>query len=86
MGSKKEPQHGEPVTTAKGGASLVHLEYRQALQVARDRATREYLVDLMTDVGGSVTRAAKRAKLERESLHRLLKRYGLRSEDFKRKR
>jgi len=30
-----------------------------------------------------VTRAAERAGIERESLHRLLKRYGVRSEDFK---
>jgi transcriptional regulator of acetoin/glycerol metabolism len=34
-------------------------------------------------VGGNVTKAAARAGIERESLHRLLKRYGLRSNEFK---
>jgi two-component system, NtrC family, response regulator HydG len=30
-----------------------------------------------------VTHAAERAGMERESLHRLLRRYGVRSDDFK---
>jgi two-component system response regulator HydG len=37
----------------------------------------------MREFGGNVTEAAPRAGMERESLHRLLKRYGVRSEDFK---
>ena len=32
-----------------------------------------------------MTRAAERAGMERESLHRLLKRYGIRSDDFKKR-
>ena len=53
------------------------------LDEARDRASREYLVALLAEFGGNVTRAAERAGLERESLHRLLRRHGIRSEDFK---
>ncbi len=37
----------------------------------------------MREFEGNVTRAAERAGVERESLHRLLKRYGIRSDDFK---
>jgi transcriptional regulator of acetoin/glycerol metabolism len=37
----------------------------------------------MRELGGNVTEAARRAGMERESLHRLLKKYGVRSEDFK---
>jgi len=62
---------------------LVKLPYREAVDMARDTVSREYLAVLMREFGGNVTRAAERAGVERESLHRLLKRYGLRSDDFK---
>lgn len=61
----------------------MHLSYREVVDLARDRATREYLITLMRELGGNVTEAAKRAGMERESMHRLLKRYSVRSEDFK---
>jgi DNA-binding NtrC family response regulator len=64
-------------------AGLSQLTYREAVELARDRASREYLIALMREFGGSVTQAAERAGMERESLHRLLKRYGLRSNEFK---
>jgi len=63
---------------------LVKMPYREAMETARDRISREYLAVLMREFEGNVTRAAERAGIERESLHRLLKRYGVRSEDFKR--
>jgi len=62
---------------------LLKLPYREAVDLARDRVSREYLTALMREMGGTVTRAAERAGMERESLHRLLKRYGVRSDDFK---
>jgi two-component system response regulator AtoC len=64
-------------------AALAALPYKDAVAGARDRVTREYLVALLAEFGGNVTRAAERAGLERESLHRLLRKHGLRSEDFK---
>ncbi len=62
---------------------LAHLPYREALESARDRISQEYLRALMSEFNGNVTHAAERAKMERGSLHRLLKRYGIHSEDFK---
>ncbi len=62
---------------------LVKMPYREALEVARDRVSRDYLFALMREFDGNVTRAAERAGIERESLHRLLKRYDIRSDDFK---
>ncbi len=59
------------------------LSYREVVDLARDRASREYLIALMRELGGNVTEASRRAGMERESLHRLLKRYGVHSEDFK---
>lgn len=64
---------------------LVKMPYREAVDLARNRVSRDYLVALMRELGGNVTHAAERAGMERESLHRLLKRYGVRSEDFKQK-
>jgi len=65
------------------GARLETLTYREVLDLAKDRALRDYLVALMKDLNGNVTQAAERAGVERESMHRLLKRYGVKSEDFK---
>ncbi|MDY7229856.1 sigma-54-dependent transcriptional regulator [Hyalangium rubrum] len=62
---------------------MVKMPFREAVDLARDRASRDYLVALLREFGGNVTRAAERAGMERESLHRLLKRYGLKSDDFK---
>ncbi len=62
---------------------LAKMPYREAVDLARDRVTRDYLVALLRDMDGNVTQAAKRAGMARESLHRLLKRYGVRADDFK---
>ena len=62
---------------------LAELSYREALVVARDRGSRDYLAALLTAFGGNVSRAAAKAGLERESLHRLLRRHGIRAEDFR---
>jgi DNA-binding NtrC family response regulator len=62
---------------------LASLQYRDVIAQSRDQSSKEYLVALLKAVRGNVTAAAKRAGLERESLHRLLTRYGLRAEDFR---
>ena len=64
-------------------SDLGRLTYREVIDIARDRVSREYLIALMREFKGSVTHAAERAGMERETLHRLLKRYGLRSDEFK---
>jgi len=62
---------------------LASSSYREALADARDRGSREYLVALLKTFGGNVSRAAERAGLERESLHRLLRRHGIQAESFR---
>ncbi len=64
-------------------SSEIQLTYREVVDLARDRASREYLIALMRELGGNVTEAARRSGMERESMHRLLKRYGVRSDEFK---
>jgi transcriptional regulator of acetoin/glycerol metabolism len=65
------------------GEVLAKMPYREAVDLARDRVSRDYLTVLMREHEGNVTHAAQRAGMERESLHRLLKRYSIRSDDFK---
>ncbi|HET8724534.1 MAG TPA: sigma-54 dependent transcriptional regulator [Anaeromyxobacteraceae bacterium] len=77
------PELAAPGTASPPGTVLATLPYREALDQAQDRVSRDYLVALLTEFQGNVTRAAARAGVERESLHRLLKRHGLRSDDFK---
>jgi DNA-binding NtrC family response regulator len=62
---------------------LADLSYRAVVELSRDRVSREYLVSLMRACAGNVTKAAERAQMERESLHRLLKRYRIRPEEFR---
>jgi two-component system response regulator AtoC len=78
------PGEGAAATPAPlDAAALARLPYREVVAGARDRVSREYLIALLAEFGGNVTRAAERAGLERESLHRLLRKHGLRSDDFK---
>lgn len=74
-------------TSASGPPSekqeLAGLSYREALASARDRGSREYLAVLLKAFGGNVSRAAERAGLERESLHRLLRRHRIQAGPFR---
>lgn len=69
--------------SARSPSALASLPYREAIAAERDRATREYLIALLRDVHGNVTQAAERAGIERESFHRLMKRHGVRAEDYR---
>jgi len=85
--SPPTPAPGDAETTSVGRpadpAASIELPLREAIEEARHRVTREYLVEVLRAVRGNVTRAAERASMERESFHRLLRRYGLRADDFR---
>lgn len=68
---------------ARGTLDPMALSYREALALARERVSHQYIPALLRICDGNVTRAADLAGLERESLHRLMRRYGIRSDDFK---
>ncbi|MFL5272583.1 MAG: response regulator [Anaeromyxobacteraceae bacterium] len=74
---------GPAVRESAAGELRLTLPYQHAVEAAREQASRDYLVALLREFGGNVTRCAARAGMERESLHRLLRRHGIRSEDFK---
>jgi len=65
------------------GSDPVSLSYEDAMNVARERSSRDYLTALLRTFDGNVSRSAERAGMERESLHRLLRRYGLKAETFR---
>lgn len=78
------PQHGAPAPSRPGDQpDLLQMSYKDAVNRAREQISRDYLVALLQTFGGNITRAAERAGMERESLHRLLKKYGLRADAFR---
>jgi DNA-binding NtrC family response regulator len=72
-----------PAATVPEPRDPPSLSYRDAVNHARDNVSKEYLSALLRAFDGNVTRAAHHARLERESLHRLLKRYRLKAESFR---
>lgn len=64
-------------------ADPTSVSFKEALALARERTSQQYIAALLRLCDGNVTRAADLAGLERESLHRLMRRYGIRSELFK---
>jgi DNA-binding NtrC family response regulator len=64
-------------------STLLGMSYRDVVNLAREKISREYLSALMRRFQGNVTQAAARAGLERESLHRLLKQYDVRADSFR---
>ena len=65
------------------GIEEVSVGFRRAVEEARDRASRAYLVKLMEHFRGNVTQAAKRAAMTRESLHRVLKKYAVQADSHR---
>jgi DNA-binding NtrC family response regulator len=62
---------------------LARMPFKDAVDLARDRVSREYLVALLRELEGNVTQAAARAGMKRESLHRLCKQLGVKPDDFR---
>ena len=80
---ERAAHHPAPMWHPPSAQELAILSYREALVSARDRGSREYLSALLKAFNGNVSRAAERAGLERESLHRLLRRYGIQAGPFR---
>lgn len=76
------PQHPATASATQSAVSTT-LPFKDAVDLVRDRASRQYLTQLMQEFSGNVTKAAERAGIERESLHRLLKKHGVHPKDFR---
>jgi DNA-binding NtrC family response regulator len=85
---EREERPPEPAPEARANGHqedgpAVSAGFRQAVEEARDRASRGYLARLMHLCHGNVTRAALRAGMTRESLHRVLRKYGVSPEGYR---
>jgi DNA-binding NtrC family response regulator len=75
---------GEGPPTGPGiSPPLADLNYRDALEWAHERALHQYLEALMRKHGGVVSQAAAQAGIERESLHRLLRKAGIEASSYR---
>ena len=59
------------------------LPYRQAKQQVLEQFNLEYISGLLQQSEGNVTRAARRCGLERQSFQHIMKKYGIKSETFR---
>jgi DNA-binding NtrC family response regulator len=69
-----------------GAGATAPVTFREAKRQVVDGFERRYLRDLMERHGGNVTAASEQAGMLRSALQRLLRKYGLKSADFRRQR
>ena len=62
----------------------IDLPYRQAKQQVLNRFHHSYIANLLNRHNGNVTRAAGECGLERQALQQVMRRYGIKSEAFRR--
>jgi DNA-binding NtrC family response regulator len=59
------------------------LPYREAKEAVLQRFNAEYIGGLLADTHGNVSQAAQLCGLERQSLQQVMRRYGIRAEDYR---
>ena len=84
---------GSAITTADLGAEMEEksvvppilrdFPYREAKRELLDSFNKQYLSSLLVVHQGNVTHAARKGGLERQAFQQLLRRYGIRSEDYR---
>ncbi len=76
------------VLPGTGGSSpdLCERSYPEAKKAILERFTIRYMTTLLEKTGGNVSRAAKLAGIERQSMQQLLKRYGISADRFRSRR
>jgi DNA-binding NtrC family response regulator len=76
--------HAEQAKKAVSATSgLMHLAYKEAKEEMLKRFHAEYIRSILGATHGNVTQAAKNCGLERQALQQLMRRYNLRSEDYR---
>ena len=65
---------------------IPYREFNRAKQAVVEAFERKFLAERLQQTGGNVSEAARLSGLERQSFQRLMKKYGLSSEDFRAKK
>jgi DNA-binding NtrC family response regulator len=73
----------EPLNECVVDGSVRALPYKEAKQRVLQRFHAEYLCDLLRRHNGNVTHSAQECGLERQALQQIIRRYGLKSKDFR---
>jgi two-component system response regulator HydG len=72
-----------PGLRSRPAADLTDMTFQEASDTARDDANRRYVESILNKYGGDVAQAASHAGIERESLYRLMRRFGLNARAFR---
>jgi DNA-binding NtrC family response regulator len=74
---------GEQTNSCVVGSEIHRLDYKEAKEQVLHRFHAEYLGELLRRNNGNVTRSARECGLERQALQQILRRYGIKSKDFR---
>ncbi|WP_437579006.1 sigma 54-interacting transcriptional regulator [Sorangium sp. So ce887] len=74
----RSPGSASPDAAREAPAANIEMPFKEAKEAIIDRFERDYLAALLEWSNGNVSRAARKAGLDRMYLHRLLQRHGLR--------
>ncbi len=80
---------GEEEGELTGGIGLssqtcfLNLPYKQAKEEVLSYFSRSYLANALTATGGNVSAAARQSRMERQAFQRLMRRYGIKSGEFR---
>jgi DNA-binding NtrC family response regulator len=73
----------EPTDSSAVGREIHGMDYKEAKEEVLHRFHAEYLGDLLRRNNGNVTHSARECGLERQALQQILRRYGLKSQNFR---
>jgi DNA-binding NtrC family response regulator len=78
------PENMQPVGPSQDTdySSLSDLDFVEAKKRCLDNFTRQYLLDALRHYRGNISRTAKEIKVQRPSIQRMLKRYGIKKEEY----
>mgnify|MGYP006284570299 FL=1 len=73
----------DPISAARLPEETLRLDYKQAKEETLKRFNAAYIGHLLTENDGNVSQAARQCGLERQSLQQIMRRYGIKSEDYR---
>ncbi|MGD8366763.1 MAG: sigma-54 dependent transcriptional regulator [Desulfobacterales bacterium] len=78
-----ESQTKQKSSRSLSGAALDKRDYKDAKEETLRQFNHQYIGRLLSGTDGNVTQAAKNCGLERQALQQIMRRYGIRADDFR---